>query len=66
MESGAQKIPPAHNLRGKSATGRNASGIGPPGPKAGRRPSQNRTSAINASGSSSYDFASQCYLSLSV
>jgi hypothetical protein len=34
-----------------------ASGIGPPGPKAGRRPPLNRTSAINASGSSSYGFA---------
>ena len=29
-----------------------ASGIGPPGPKAGRRPPLIRTSAINASGSS--------------
>jgi len=29
-----------------------ASGIGPPGPKAGRRPPQIRTSAIDASGSS--------------
>ena len=29
-----------------------ASGIGPPGPKAGRRPPLIRTSAMNASGSS--------------
>jgi hypothetical protein len=29
-----------------------ASGIGPPGPQAGRRPPLIRTSAINASGSS--------------
>jgi hypothetical protein len=34
-----------------------ANGIGPPGPKAGRRPPLSRTSAINASGSSSYGFA---------
>jgi len=31
---------------------RNPSGIGPPDPKAGRRPPQIRTSAIDASGSS--------------
>jgi hypothetical protein len=34
-----------------------ASGIGPPDPKAGRRPPLSRTSAMNASGSSSYGFA---------
>jgi hypothetical protein len=42
------------------------SGIGPPGPKARRRPPQSRTSAINASGSSRLRIRPQGYLPPSV